>query len=98
MGNLFARRIAVILAAAFCTATSVAAEDYPTRPIRMIIPFSAGGPTDVAGRIVGQHLTEIWGNSIVVDNRAGASGTIAAAIAIRAAPDGYTFLFGSNST
>ena len=98
MGNLFARWIAVILAAAFCTATSVAAEDYPTRPIRMIIPFSAGGPTDVAGRIVGQHLTEIWGNSIVVDNRAGASGTIAAAIAIGAAPDGYTLLFGSNST
>ena len=98
MGNLFARWIAVILAAAFCTATSVAAEDYPTRPIRMIIPFSAGGPTDVAGRIVGQHLTEIWGNSIVVDNRAGASGTIAAAIAIGAAPDGYTLLFGTNST
>lgn len=98
MGNLFTRWIAVILATAFCTATSVVAEVYPTRPIRMIIPFSAGGPTDVAGRIVGQYLTELWGNSIVIDNRAGGSGTIAAAIAIGAAPDGYTLLFGSNST
>lgn len=98
MGILFARWIAVIVVTAFCTAAAVVAQDYPTRPIRMIIPFPAGGPTDVAGRIVGQHLTEIWRETIVVDNRPGAAGTIAAAIAIRAAPDGYTLLFGSNST
>jgi tripartite-type tricarboxylate transporter receptor subunit TctC len=98
MGILFTRWIAAILAMALCTATAVVAEDYPTRPVRMIIPFSAGGPTDVAGRIVGKHMTEILGKTIVVDNRPGASGTIAAAIVIRAAADGYTLLFGSNST
>lgn len=98
MGNLFTRRVAVILATAFCTVTAVVAQDYPVRPVRMIIPFSAGGPTDIVGRIVGQHLTEIWGETIVVDNRPGAASRIAAEIVIRAAPDGYTLLFATNST
>ena len=64
----------------------------------MLVPFAAGGPTDLIGRLVAQHATELLGHAIVVDNRAGAGGLIAVQTAIRSAPDGYTVLFGSTST
>ena len=73
------------------------AQQYPTRPIRMIVPFPAGGPTDAIARIVGQKLTETWGQQVVVDNRAGAGGNIGMGIAAQAASDGHTIILVSSS-
>lgn len=64
--------------------------EYPEKPIRIIVPFSAGGATDMLARTVGQHLTERWGETVIVENRPGAGGNIGAAAGARAAPDGYT--------
>ena len=72
------------------------AQDYPTRPIRLLVPYPAGGPVDIMGRITGQKLTEQLGVQTVVDNRAGANGNIAGDIVARATPDGYTLLMGAN--
>ncbi len=71
---------------------------YPNKPIRIINTTSAGGPAEQVARIMGQRLTEAWGQQVVVDNRAGAAGTIGAEIVARAAPDGYTLLLGAGST
>jgi tripartite-type tricarboxylate transporter receptor subunit TctC len=75
-----------------------AAEEFPARPVRMIIPFPAGGPADFVGRLFAQHLTDLWGVQVVTDNRGGASGIIGTETAAHANPDGYTLLFGSTST
>lgn len=72
-----------------------AAESYPRKQIRLILPQTPGAATDVIARAVGQKLSEAWGQPIVVDNRSGASGNIGTALAARAAPDGYTLLFGT---
>ena len=77
---------------------SAAAQDYPVRPIRIIVPFTAGAGTDIVARAVGASLTEAWKLSIVVDNRPGAGGTIAGEMAARANPDGYTLMLGNVST
>jgi tripartite-type tricarboxylate transporter receptor subunit TctC len=87
----------IALAMGFAT-TASAAETYPTRPVRMVIPFAAGGPADFVGRLFAQHLSDLWGQQIVTDNRGGASGIIGTETAIRSNPDGYTLLFGSTST
>src|SRR6187549_1708290 len=81
-------------AAAFLLAltTVVAAQDYPTKPIRMIIPFPPGGGSDVAGRVVANVLTERLGKQVIVDNRAGAGGVIGSELAANAPKDGYTLL------
>ncbi|QNK71145.1 Bug family tripartite tricarboxylate transporter substrate binding protein [Variovorax sp. PAMC26660] len=68
------------------------AQAWPTKPITLIVPFPPGGPTDVASRIVAQKMSLALKQSIVIDNRSGASGTVGAATAARAAPDGYTFV------
>lgn len=75
-----------------------AAEEYPSRPVRLVVPFPAGGPTDVVGRLFAEKLTAIWGKQVIVDSRPGASGTIGADIVAKSNPDGYTILFGSTST
>src|SRR5918992_321427 len=75
-----------------------AAEDYPNKPIQMIVPFPAGGPADIVGRLYAQHLSAIVGQPVVTLNQAGASGSIGTAAAARAAPDGYTLVFGTTST
>jgi len=67
-------------------------EPYPTRPIRMIVPFSPGGTSDTMARILGQKMTESWGQPVVVDMRPGASGAIGTEIAARAAADGHSLL------
>lgn len=65
---------------------------YPTKPVRMIIPYPPGGPNDVLGRMVGGKLTEAWGQQVIVDNRSGAGGNLAVEVAGRAAADGYTMI------
>lgn len=78
-------------------AGTVAAQDFPTKPVRWIIAFSAGGPTDTIARLVSAKLTEAWGQPIVIDNQGGAGGTIAGAMTAKATPDGYTILYVSAS-
>ncbi len=72
---------------------SFARADYPERSIRIIVPFSAGGATDLLARMIGKKLTEAWGQQVIVDNRTGANGIIAYELAAKANPDGHTLLF-----
>ena len=65
--------------------------DYPTKPIKIVVPFPAGGTSDVLARILGVKLTESWGQPVVVENRPGSSGNLGADIVAKSAPDGYTF-------
>jgi len=90
-----------VLAGAMLAAMSVsgvAAQEYPTRPVRLIVPFAPGGSVDAVGRLVGQRLTESLGQAVVIDNRGGAGGVIGSEIAARSTPDGYTLLLSNNST
>lgn len=88
----------ILAGAALAAVTSLgAAQDYPTRPIRMLIPFPPGGGADIAGRVVGQKLTERLGAQVVVDNRPGASTLIATEICAKATPDGYTLLMATSN-
>jgi len=70
---------------------------FPSRPVRMIVPFAPGGPTDIVARLLGQRLGDLWGQTVLIDNRAGAGGNLGVEIAARAAPDGYTVLVTSSS-
>ncbi len=85
-------RLVLAGACATTTATPALAQSWPTKPVRVVIPFSAGGATDVPGRIVTERLTDALRYQVIVENRPGAGSTIGAALAARAAPDGYTFL------
>lgn len=88
----------LLLAFAAASGNVLAAESYPTRPVRMIAPFPPGGPTDVLARTIAAGLTQAWGQQIVVDNRPGAAGNIGAEMASRAAGDGYTLIMGTVAT
>src|SRR5215467_10589168 len=83
-------RLAATLASLLLWTTFAAAQDYPTRPIRMVIAFPAGGPTDFVGRVIAERLKTLLGQSIVVDNRPGANGAIGADYVAKSEPDGYT--------
>jgi tripartite-type tricarboxylate transporter receptor subunit TctC len=77
--------------------TAALAADYPSRPIRLIVSFPAGGASDILGRAIGQKLSERFGQPVVIDNRGGAGGTIAAEAAAKASPDGYSLLMGAGA-
>ena len=87
-----------VAAAAFVATGAQAADNYPTRPIQLIVPFAAGGPTDIVGRIMGAKMSEIMGQTFVVENRSGAGGNIGAEVVAKATNDGYTLLFATVST
>ena len=87
------RVLLLLLAFASCAA----AQDYPSRPIRIVVAFPAGGGSDLAARVVGAKLAERIGQPVVVENRAGANGSVGAEAVARAAPDGYTLVMGSNA-
>jgi tripartite-type tricarboxylate transporter receptor subunit TctC len=88
-----------IISAALCIAPALAfaAQGYPQRPVRIVVPVSAGGGVDSLARIVGQHFNAVWGQPFIVDNRPGAGGSLGAEIVARAAPDGYTLMVTSSS-
>ena len=84
-----------IAAAPVCAQST--SSTYPTKPLRIVVPFSAGGPTDITVRTIAPRLTELLGQSIIVDNRAGATGIIGADLVAKSPPDGYTLLMGTAS-
>ncbi len=93
------RLLAAAVAAIALAATAVRAEDsYPTRSIQLIIPFAAGGPTDIVGRIMGAKMGQLLGQTFIVEDKAGAGGNIGADFVAKATPDGYTLLFATVST
>ena len=71
---------------------------YPTKPIRLIVPFPPGGPTDVTARVIAEEMSQTIGQQVIIDNRAGAGGNIAAGVAAKSAPDGYTLFFATGGT
>ncbi len=89
------RLLALVLAA---LATAGFAQPYPAKPVKLIVPFPPGGNTDVVGRLMAQKLTDAFGQQVVVENRAGAGGTIGAEAAAKSPADGYTLFFGTTGT
>ena len=83
--------------ALYLLALPVTAQEYPAKPVRVLVPFPPGGGSDLIARVVGQKLTAALGQPVVVENRAGASGNIAGELVAKSAPDGYTLLFGNSS-
>lgn len=92
------RAILVTLVSLLLGPQAAAAQDYPNKPVRLIVPWAAGGSTDSIGRILGIKLTEYTGQQWIIDNRGGATGTIGHMLASKAPSDGYTLLLGTNST
>jgi tripartite-type tricarboxylate transporter receptor subunit TctC len=88
----------LVAAAALTIVTSAAAQDYPSRPITMIVPFAAGGPTDALARVLGDGIRQALGQPVVIEDVTGAGGTIGVARAVHAAPDGYTLSIGHLGT
>ena len=83
--------------AALLVCTPVLAQNYPAKSVRIIVPFAPGGATDIVTRVVAAKLNEMWGQQVVVDNRAGAGGNIGGELAAKSAPDGYTLFMTSGS-
>jgi tripartite-type tricarboxylate transporter receptor subunit TctC len=85
--------ICTLLSVALASASPLQAEDFPSKPIKLIVPYAAGGGTDIVARIVAQKLQDKWGPAVIVENRAGAGGNVGAEAVFNAAPDGYMLLF-----
>ena len=99
--NRVRMRLARLLCAtipAFIVSSASAQEDFPSKPIRMVVPFAPGGETDIFCRAITQRLGEVLGQNIIVDNRAGATGIVGSEHVARSAPDGYTLIFGTAAT
>ena len=99
--NRVRMRLARLLCAtipAFIVSSASAQEDFPSKPIRMVVPFAPGGETDIFCRAIAQRLGEVLGQNIIVDNRAGATGIVGSEHVARSAPDGYTLIFGTAAT
>jgi tripartite-type tricarboxylate transporter receptor subunit TctC len=90
--------LALAFAAASAGSKSAMAQAYPTRAVTMIVPFAAGGPTDVTARIIGEHMSRTLGQPVVIENMPGAGGTVGSTRAMRATPDGYTIQMGQMGT
>jgi tripartite-type tricarboxylate transporter receptor subunit TctC len=90
-------RILMVFAIAICFAVTVSAQDYPTKPVTVIVPYTEGSATDVIARIVSKKLSEMWGQPVIVENRPGAGGSVGAGEVAKALPDGYTLLVHSSS-
>ena len=90
-------RQVLVVCTALVLACPAPAQNYPLRPVRLVVPFSAGGAADVPGRILTPRLSEALGQQVVVDNRPGAGSTIGAELVAKAPPDGYTQLMISNT-
>ena len=84
------QRLFLVLSLLFIINSSVQAQNYPNKPIKIVVGFSPGGGPDIAARTIGQKLTEKWGQSVVVENRPGAGSNIATQVVATAKPDGYT--------
>ena len=99
MRPILSRALAAVVALGFAAGPAAAqSDDYPRRPITLIVPFAAGGPTDVISRIISDHMSRTLGQSIVIENMLGAGGTTASTRAARATPDGYTIEMGHMGT
>ena len=97
--NLQRRALALVTAACALVAVAPAqAQSYPTKPVRIVVPFPAGGTTDIVARSVGAELQKTWGQSVVIDNRGGAGGNIGADVVAKSEGDGYTLLMGTVGT
>src|SRR5258707_7614087 len=92
------RTIVAALAGVLAWSGAAGAQDYPTRPVTMVVPFAAGGPTDVLGRVIGQRMGELLGQTVVIENLGGAGGMTGSKRVADSAPDGYTFVLGTVGT
>ena len=90
--------VATVLALSALPAAAQSADQYPSRPVKILVPYAPGGATDIIARHLANKLNELFGQSFVVENRPGASGNIALEAAVKAAPDGYTLFVGNVST
>jgi len=89
--------LALALLGALAAPIAASAQPYPAKPIRFIVPFPAGGSTDVGARLIGEYLSRAFGQQVVVENKSGANGTIAVELAAKSPPDGYTILVGTDA-
>ena len=89
--------LSLVALAALVAPTPSFAQNYPNRPVRLVVPFPAGGPADALGRVLADQLNKTWGQPVIIENRGGAGGNLGAEVVARAAPDGYTLLLNASS-
>ena len=96
------RKAFILLASAFILGCALAvcasAQQYPSKPVRVVVPFGPGGPSDLLARVFGQKLAEVWGQQFIIENRGGANGMVGTDLVAKSPPDGYTLVLGTNGT